>query len=189
MIHELRSYRLRPGAAPAYLGLLAREGIAHVTRHLPLMGYWMTETGRLNVIHHLWSYADWSERSAARAALARETAWTKGFIPTAFQWVEAQENLFLTLTRGSRAFDTALAARRTERPLQGAEAPLFSADVAAISHADAGIAGPLVAEWTVASGAGPHRVIALHPRAALPPPAPPGVIRHEIIRPLALSPL
>lgn len=189
MIHELRSYRLRPGAAPAYLGLLAREGLPHVTRHLPLLGYWLTETGRLNTLHHLWAYADWAERTAARAALSEETAWTEGFIPTAFQWVEAQENLFLQLNRSSPEMEAALAARRREHAARGAEAPLLSADVAALTWSETGVLNPLTAEWQVVSGAEPHRSLSLHPRAAEPETAVPGALRHEIIRPLAFSPL
>lgn len=189
MIHELRSYRLRPGAAQAYLGLLARDGLPHVTRHLPLLGYWLTETGRLNTLHHLWAYADWAERAAARAALAEETAWTEGFVPTAFQWVEAQENIFLRPTRSSPEMDAALAARRREHPARGAEAPLFAADVAALTWSELGVLNPVTAEWQVASGAGPHRTVTLHPRAGTPDTAVPGAMRHEILRPLAFSPL
>lgn len=187
MIHELRSYRLKPGAAPAYLSRLARDGLPHVTRHLPLLGYWMTETGRLNTIHHLWAYADWAERVAARAALAEEPAWVKGFVPSAFELVEEQENLFLTLTRSSPAYDAALAARRTERPAQ--EGPLFAPEVAALSVSANGLLNPLVAEWVVASGDAPFRTLSLHPRAAAPDLAVPGTLRHEILRPLAFSPL
>jgi len=44
MIFELRSYRLRPGTVPAYLGLLQQEGLPLVTQHLPLLGCWTVET-------------------------------------------------------------------------------------------------------------------------------------------------
>ena len=205
MIHELRSYRLKPGKAAAYLGLLAREGLPHVTRHLPLLGYWLTETGRLNVIHHLWAYADWEERGAARAGLATEAAWNEGFIPEAFQWVEEQENLFLTLTRSGPAYEAALAARRRPHAARPAGEPLMAAEVAALSFCAAGPAlpasaeegggaeGGVIAEWTVASGAAPGRIVTLHPRGAVPAPpatvAPGRLLRHEIIRPLAFSPL
>ncbi|MBD3765873.1 MAG: NIPSNAP family protein [Rhodobacterales bacterium] len=126
MIHERRIYRLKPGAGPAYLALLADRGLPLVTRHLPLMGFWLAETGGLNALHHLWSYADWAEREAARAALAQEEGWTRGFVPEAFAPVEAQENRLLRLTRGSPGFDAALAARRRAHPARAPGAPLFA---------------------------------------------------------------
>ena len=105
MIHEWRSYRLKPGAAADYLGLLADEGLPLVTRCLPLMGYWLGETGPLNTIHHLWAYQDWAEREALRAELATDEGWTRGFIPKAFALVEEQGNRFLRLERSSPDFD------------------------------------------------------------------------------------
>lgn len=189
MIYEFRSYRLRPGAAPAYLGMLAREGLPHVTRHLPLLGYWLTETGRLNMIHHLWAYADWEERTAARAGLAGEAAWTEEFIPVAFQWVEEQENMFLDPVRKDARFDAVVAARRSLHPARPAQEPLFVAEVAALSFSEHGVAGPVMAEFAIRSGFHAGWRVALHHRSAAPDAAEAGVSRHEIIRPLAFSPL
>ncbi|MFT4149921.1 MAG: NIPSNAP family protein [Paracoccaceae bacterium] len=185
MIHEWRSYRLKPGAAGDYLALLADEGLPLVTRHLPLTGYWLAETGALNTIHHLWSYAGWAEREAARAALAHEEEWVKGFIPRAFALVQAQENRFLRLDRSSATFDAALAARRRVHPARRPGTPLFAADCAGLVTG----AAPMdaVAVWTPASG--DPQPMALLPRGADPVPAKPLPGAHVVLRPLAFSPL
>lgn len=191
MLYELRTYRLQPGTAPRYLDLLRREGLPLVTRHLPLLGYWMTETGRLNVIHHLWAYEDWNDRAACRASLATEKAWGEGFIPRAFVDVVAQENLFLTTERTAPAFDAAVAARRTERPVETADMPLFSTDCGALAFSAAPLAedGGAIAVFRVQSGESPGSVVTLWPARAGLHIAPGAAARHEIIRPLGFSPL
>ena len=186
MIHEWRSYRLKPGTAGDYLGLLADEGLPLVTRHLPLMGYWLGESGPLNTIHHLWAYADWAEREAARAGLAAEAGWVGGFVPRAFALVEEQETRFLRLVRSSPAYDAALAARRREHPARRDGAPLFAPDCAARV---AGGTTDVVAEWLPLSG-GPAEPLSLLPRTADPLPAEPlAGASHTVLRPLAFSPL
>lgn len=186
MIHEWRSYRLKPGAATDYLKLLADHGLPLVTRHLPLMGYWLGETGPLNTIHHLWAYADWQEREAARAGLARETEWTGGFIPKAFVLVEQQENRLLRLTRSSLAYDAALALRRRVHPARPAGTPLYAPQCAVLlkgaSYQDA------VAEWAPVSGNG-GGPLALLPRDDDPLAFSTDGADHIILRPLAFSPL
>ncbi len=188
MIQEWRSYRLKPGAARAYLALMADEGLPLVTAHLPLVGYWLAETGVLDTIHHLWAYDDWSEREAARAALSQDGAWTNGFIPKAFALVVEQENRLLRLERASPAFEAALSGRRTRRPAREAGAPLFAGECAGLLIGPIPEGLDIVAAWTPVSG--DPRPLALLPRRAdpLPPPPSPGT-RHAVLRPLAFSPL
>ena len=187
MIHEWRTYRLKPGAAPDYLALLADEGLPLVTRHLPLTGYWLGETGPLNTIHHLWSYTDWAEREACRASLATEEAWTRGFIPRAFALVEEQENRFLRLQTASAEFEAVVCDRRTVRPAREAGAPLFAPNCAALVSGSAATAA--IAVWDRLSGpsGGPFSLL---PRGADPiPVALPSDADHTILRPLSFSPL
>jgi len=188
MIHEWRSYRLKPGAAGDYLALLADEGLPLVTRHLPLAGYWLGETGPLNTIHHLWSYADWAEREACRASLATEAAWVEGFIPKAFALVEEQENRFLHTLASSPAFDAVVAGRQKLHPARTAGAPLFAPACATLVSGKE--ADGAVATWTVISGRadGP---LSLLPRGSDPIPSRPLAERssHIVLRPLAFSPL
>lgn len=187
MIFELRTYRLRPGTAPAYLGLLQQEGLPLVTRHLPLLGYWTVETGRLNTLHHLWLYRDWDHRGACRAKLASEEAWTQGFIPRAFAMVEAQDNALLALVHGSAQLKAAMEGAAREHPV--GQGPLFADDCAALSwHAAPPGPGDAVAVWRSLSGAA--GAVRLGPRSPDPvPPAAPDALRHEIVRPLSFSPL
>lgn len=187
MIHEWRSYRLKPGAAPAYLALLADEGLPLVTRHLPLTGYWLGETGPLNTIHHLWSYADWTEREACRASLATETAWVEGFIPRAFALVEEQENRFLHTVESSPTFETVIANRRNPHAARKADASLFSPNCAALVTGQA--ASGAVATWQAVSGA--TDIISLLPRQVNPIPSNSLAkgSKHFVLRPLAFSPL
>ncbi|WP_192931203.1 NIPSNAP family protein [Gemmobacter serpentinus] len=191
MIHEWRSYRLKPGAAIDYLALLADQGLPLVTRHLPLMGYWLAESGGLNVIHHLWAYADWAEREAARAGLAQEEGWTKGFIPQAFALVQEQENRLLHLTRSSAAYDAALAMRRRLHPARAPGSPLMAPDCAGLVLASHEGALPDAALAQFQPLSGDPRPMALLPRAADPLAALPPIsgAQHNLLRPLAFSPL
>lgn len=219
MIHEWRRYRLKPGAATQYLSLLAERGLPLVTRHLPLMGYWLAETGPLNVIHHLWCYADWGEREACRAGLAAEEGWVNGFVPAAFPLVEEQVSCLLRPVAGSPSFDAALARRRAVHPPLAAGAPLFADRCAALIRGEGGLAEGALAEgaltegavalWQVVSG-GPGGRVGLLPRRADPLPRdpltrdplprdsasddplsrhPPSGAAHVVLRPLAFSPL
>lgn len=188
MIHEWRSYRLKPGATSAYLTMFADEGLPLVTRHLPLMGYWLGETGPLNTLYHLWSYADWSEREACRASLANETAWVEGFIPRAFALVDEQHTCLLATTATSPAFAQALARRRNRHHARSSDTALFAPACAGLVSGDA--MEHSVAVWRVISGA-PDGPVSLLPRAADPVLRDLGTepIRHLILRPLAFSPL
>ncbi|MGV8939281.1 MAG: NIPSNAP family protein [Allorhizobium sp.] len=187
MIHEWRSYRLKPGAASAYLTLFADQGLPLVTRHLPLMGYWLGETGPLNTLYHLWSYADWAEREACRASLATEEAWVKDFIPKAFAMVEEQQNRFLKTNKSSAQFDVQLTGRRSTRDAREEGAPLFAAGCAGL------VSGPppadAVVAWEMLSGE-PMPGLSLLPRSADPVPGIPlSGAGHIVLRPLGFSPL
>ncbi|GEO84805.1 MULTISPECIES: NIPSNAP family protein [Alphaproteobacteria] len=185
MIHEWRSYRLKPGAAVPYLELLADHGLPLVTRHLPLMGYWLAETGPLNVIHHLWSYTDWAEREACRAALAQESDWVNGFIPKAFALVEEQQNRMLRLCSGSSCFEQALQLRQQPLPARSAAAPLFAAQCAVLVAGEA-LENPIAAWETLSGEPGPRLV--LLPRGPDPLSIKPqGGAAHVVLRPLAFS--
>ena len=190
MIHEWRSYVLKPGKAGDYLALLAHQGLPLVTRHLPMTGYWLAETGTLNTIHHLWSYADWAERDACRASLSQEQAWTQGFIPAAFALVESQQNRLLRMTRSSARVDAVLAARRRSHAALPPGAPLFAAECAALVIGAA--PGDAEAVFQPLSGdpAAPLALLSRRSDPVPPDPAPadPGAC-HSILRPLMFSPL
>lgn len=127
MIFEWRSYRAAPGEAQSYLELFRTLGVPLVTRHLPMMGYWLSDVGGLNEIHHLWAYASFAERSACRTGLAGETAWQSAFIAPAFKSIRSQSSRVLKLERSSTAFDALVERRRAQHPARPGTEPLFGA--------------------------------------------------------------
>ena len=126
MIFELRTYTTKPGKAPYYLDLFRTSGVDLVTKHLPMLGYWLSDVGDLNRIHHLWVYENFEERMAKRASLAGETQWNEGFIKTAFEVVIAQESRFMSLESSSKTFDSLVLTRNSVHSRQEADQPCFS---------------------------------------------------------------
>lgn len=126
MIFEWRSYVSEPGKAMAYLDLFRTFGVPLVTQHLPMLGYWLSDVGGLNVIHHLWAYENFEDRMTCRAGLASETAWQKDFIAPAFRTIRSQDSRFMTLVSGSAGFDALVAARRRTLAARPADEACFS---------------------------------------------------------------
>lgn len=116
MIYELRTYTTAPGKALHYLELFRTIGLPLVTRHLPMMGYWLSDAGPLNQIVHLWAYEDIAHRSHCRAKLARETEWQTAFIDPAFTVVLSQESRFLSLHSETPRFRKLTEERIREHP-------------------------------------------------------------------------
>lgn len=191
MIFELRSYDLKPGKAPVYLEYFRTFGLELVTRHLPMGGYWMVETGRLNRIEHLWIYEDFAERDAARAGLVKERAWMEEFIPRAFEDVVAQENRFMRLARSSVALDLVVAARRSPHRNQTADTPMFGEAIQGLTFSStSGDRGGHLAQFRVVSGTAPGTFVTLSAGMAdelLAGTA--SAASHELLRPLTFSPL
>jgi len=118
MIFEWRSYVSEPRQEMAYLDLFRTFGVRLVTRHLPMLGYRLSDVGGLNVFHHLWAYENFDDRMSRRAGLASETAWQTDFIVPAFRTILSQESRFMTLVSGSEAFDALVAAGDGPRAAQ-----------------------------------------------------------------------
>jgi len=82
MIHELRTYTVKPGTVADVAknaGTLGRD--IRKDDYGKLEGYWMTEIGPLNQVMHLWSYADLNERARLRGELAKNPRWTSEYQP------------------------------------------------------------------------------------------------------------
>lgn len=192
LIYEFRSYDLQPGKAPCYLSLLQSRGIQVVSRHLPLLGFWMTETGRLNRLHHLWAYRDLQERATCRADLMADAGWTEDFVPAAFPLLTRQENRLMRLLSGSPALDAAVRRRRTPVVARAQDAPVLADAWHCLTTGPELPQEPAqIARFVILSGQGPGGRLAISTHDGALPDAPPagGVLEHELMRPAAISPL
>ena len=197
MVYELRTYELKVAKAVEYLELFRTVGVGFITRHLPMGGYFMTETGALNRIHHLWIYESWGERAALRVAASQDTDWNTRFVPEAFPLILAQRNAFLRLLAGSELLSRVCADRRRIHAVQSRTDPLFAGRLLSLAYLEGVPAqttptpGAHIGLWQVTSGYRPNTCILLRACDAgdfSDPPAA-GTLEHEILRPLAISPL
>lgn len=101
MFYEIRTYRLKNGAVPAYLKVVEEEGIAIQKSHLgDLVGYFSSEIGPINEIVHIWGFVSLDDRERRRAALMADPAW-KGFLPKIRDLIEVAENKIMKPARFS----------------------------------------------------------------------------------------
>ena len=97
MIYELRTYTLVPGMQAQYLKLNAEVGRpTRGDKYGKLEGAWTTEFGTLNQYVHLWGYPDLVERDRLRGELAKNEAWSKGYVTQIRPMILAQENKILS---------------------------------------------------------------------------------------------
>ena len=193
LLFEFRSYDFAPGAAPRYLELFQTTGLEYVTRHLPLGGYWLTDTGALNTLHHLWIYRDFAHRAECRVGLAADREWNQGFVPKGFPLILRQQSRFMRLEKGSERLSDVIRQADQRYELLAAGSPLFAGSWYGLS-VGAGTPegqGEHVGRWRVVSGERPGTAIGLA-RFASPaevdfPEGP--AERHEILRPCSFSPL
>jgi hypothetical protein len=95
MIHELRTYTLRPKKMADFVTLTRAVGYKLRTKHSKCLGYWTTEVGELNQVVHLWEYEDYAHRSRVRAALGKDKAWQTKYLPKARECHLRQETTVL----------------------------------------------------------------------------------------------
>src|SRR6476620_5092889 len=73
MLYEVRTYTLRPGTLAEFEERFAKR-LPLREKHSKLGAFWHTEFGPLNQVIHVYPYDDLQQRTAVRAALARDTA-------------------------------------------------------------------------------------------------------------------
>jgi hypothetical protein len=73
-IYELRWYRTEVGKAPEWLSLF-KDIMPTREKYSKNAGLWMTHTGTLNEVVHLWPYKDLNDRVATRAKVMQDPAW------------------------------------------------------------------------------------------------------------------
>ncbi|MFZ2103223.1 MAG: NIPSNAP family protein [Oricola sp.] len=194
MLFELRTYELQPGRALEYLDLFRTMGVERVTKYLPMGGYWLTDSGRLNTIHHLWIYQSIAERAECRAEFAADKPWTEEFVPKAFPLIQRQQTAFLALETGSPELDAAIDRRKKEIPAQRMGERIFADGLLRLSVSRAPMPRDpvaVVADWMVISGEGVGSCVRLERVTgdeALKAPTE-SLERSELLRPLAISPI
>lgn len=101
MIVEMRTYAFKCGGVPTFLKAYEAGGLEIQKRILGnMLGYFTTETGRLNQIVHLWGYASLDDRLARRAALAADPDWQR-FLANIMPMLVSQESQILLPTQFS----------------------------------------------------------------------------------------
>src|SRR5256885_820667 len=88
MIYEVRTYTLRPGTVAEFEERFAKR-LELREKHSKLGAFWHTEFGTLNQVVHVYPYDDLNQRTAVRAALAKDT--TREAIPGGREFIVAQE--------------------------------------------------------------------------------------------------
>lgn len=101
MLHELRSYELRPDGAAAYLELFEAVGLPIARRHMRLMGYWRHVSGDPNAVTHLWEHESFASRQIARERLTLDPEWRESYLPQALPLIERQHVMLLEAVRFS----------------------------------------------------------------------------------------
>lgn len=101
MIVDHRVYTLRPGAVQTYLELFEREGLPLYLQYCgKLVGYYVSDSGELNQVIHLWSYESVEDRELRRTTLYLDPRWT-AYLEAALQLIVKQESRLLKPTRFS----------------------------------------------------------------------------------------
>jgi hypothetical protein len=76
MYVEERMYTLQVGTAAEYFKNYEEFGMKVQLKHLPYMvGYYVTESGPLNLVVHMWAYDDLNQRDKCRAAMQADPDW------------------------------------------------------------------------------------------------------------------
>jgi len=74
MIHEVRTYLLKPGTVAECEQRFA-EALPHREKYSPLGAFWHTEIGPLNQIIHVWPYETLHQRTEVRAQAMKDPHW------------------------------------------------------------------------------------------------------------------
>lgn len=96
MIHEYRTYTIHPGQLRRYLEL-AETKVQPIRqdKYGRLAGFWYTEFGTLNQVHHIWEYESLDRRQDDRKVLFQQRDWMEQFIAGAWPTMQVQEVRFM----------------------------------------------------------------------------------------------
>jgi NIPSNAP len=95
MIYEEREYTLKTGQVGPYLKFYEEQAMP-VQGEIQggLVGFFHTETGKLNKVVHIWAYDDFNERLRRRAEVWQHPDWPK-FISNVRHMIVGQKNRIL----------------------------------------------------------------------------------------------
>jgi len=98
MLVEERIYTLKPECIDTFLQLYEQEGLPIQSRILPrMLGYFVTETGTLHQVVHLWAYQSFEERAAKRAQMYADPDWQKYLVKVRPLFVKQESRLLRPL--------------------------------------------------------------------------------------------
>lgn len=190
MLFEWRAYDFAPGMAPRYLDLFQSTGLAHVTRHLPFAGYWLTDSGPLNRLYHLWIYESLSERATLRAGLMADRDWVEGFVPQGFPMIAAQHSTLMRQLSGSAKLDAVIAARKAVHPARAAGSALFAQTChSVVVGPGEGAGGTQLGRWQMLTGSRAGAVLSLYASADADQLLGTAPMDLQLLRPCTFSPL
>jgi hypothetical protein len=76
MIIEHRIYTVQHGGMENYLARYEKLGLPVAQRHLGrLLGFFVSDVGRLNQVLHIWAYDSMADREQRRAAMEADPEW------------------------------------------------------------------------------------------------------------------
>jgi NIPSNAP len=156
MIHEFRVYDFAPGSANRYLEFFGRTGFPVITRHLPSLAYWVTDTGELNQLIHVWVYQNMADRATRRAALMADPVWLQEVLPVGLSMIQRQTSLLCEPVRLPAAVTALDQASLCNRPAWPSGEPVLRNDFAWWGMAKLGLQVRQATEgaflWRVVSG-------------------------------------
>ncbi|MCD0504894.1 NIPSNAP family protein [Bordetella petrii] len=96
MIHEYRTYTIEPGQLDTYLAL-AESRVVPIRQsdYGRLVGFWTSESGMLNQVHHIWEYTSIDQRQQLRRDLSENRRWCDEFLAGAWPTMQTQEVRFM----------------------------------------------------------------------------------------------
>jgi hypothetical protein len=74
MIHEIRTYTLKPRATAQFEKLWG-EAYPARQKYSPIVGFFHTDFGPLNEVIHIWPYQSFEARDKARSESAKDPGW------------------------------------------------------------------------------------------------------------------
>ena len=98
MLVDLRTYTLHPGRVQEYVEMYQSRLLDIQRAHLGrLLGYYVSDSGYLNQVVHLWAYENEHDREQRRSSLWRNASYMNAAKPF-YDLIQKQENKLLKPT-------------------------------------------------------------------------------------------